>query len=94
MANLEMRGMPDHYPERGDQVEAWLIDFKVRHSMGLDMYDGLIEEYQHAADEMSSLEEVVNGREEIKTGAPKKKLKKPAPKPIFDVIRDSEEDED
>ena len=67
MTNLDMRNVPDHYPERGDQVHLWLQDFLKFHTND-QVVQGpasrtvkrLIAEYEEAADGMISLENVVN----------------------------------
>lgn len=81
MTNLDMRNVPDHYPERGDQVHLWLQDFLEFHTND-QIVEGassrtvkrLIKEYEDAADGMMSLENVVNRDEPDRT--PKPKLKK------------------
>lgn len=67
MTDLNMRNMRDHYPGRDDQVLAWLKDRRRRYGdaqdpdgAARDALDELIEEYERAADEEISLEEVVN----------------------------------
>jgi hypothetical protein len=68
MTNLDMRNVPDHYPERGDQVHLWLQDFLQFHTndrivegAASRTVERLIRQYELAADEMLSLENVVNG---------------------------------
>lgn len=71
MANLDMRNMPDHYPRRGDQVEAWIKDRRDEHKSRSDWgdtvaeaLDNLLDEYRLAADTGQSLENIVNGEPE------------------------------
>lgn len=80
--NPEMAGMPDHYPQRGDQVEAWLEDRLKNSAHSITQgpwFQGqkrLLEEYRYAADSGLSLEEVVNGvHKRPPRGAPKKRKK-------------------
>jgi len=83
MTNPDMRSMVDHHPQRGDQVEAWLQDrleqFEVPGQVaesieGWRVLHNVLEEYRLAADNMQSLEVVVNGEvEEPKTARKKKK---------------------
>jgi hypothetical protein len=66
MVNLDMRGMPDHHPQRDDQVAAWIKDRRDAHKNN-DLWaalDVLLDEYRLAADTGWSLEEVVNGERE------------------------------
>lgn len=75
MANLDMRNMQDHYPSRGDQVEAWIKDRRdqyVGNESGNDYdsgawtaLDNLLDEYRLASDTGQSLENMVNGEEEL-----------------------------
>jgi hypothetical protein len=59
-----MRNMADHYPHRGNQVEAWIKDR--RDALGSSsaepwqILDDLLDEYRLAADTGMSLEEIVN----------------------------------
>ena len=70
MTNADMRNMQDHYPQRDDQVEAWIKDRRDlileatplgQIMLGWDTLNKLLEEYQEAADKRMSLENVVNG---------------------------------
>lgn len=65
--NLDMRNMQDHYPQRGDQVEAWVKDCRDIFEEGSTSWaalDMLLDEYRLAADNMMSLENMVNGEPE------------------------------
>lgn len=80
MSNLEMRNMQDHYPERGDQVEAWIKDrrdkqgpFRYEDNEAWGALDNLLDEYRLAADTGRSLENMVNGDEEPPEPRAKKK---------------------
>jgi hypothetical protein len=73
MANLEMRSMYAHHPREDDQVLAWLRDRRDAYPAGAWVYRRLIDEYVEAARIGMSLEEVVNGREDVPRGARKKK---------------------
>lgn len=93
MSNPDMANMADHYPHRGNPVEAWIKDRRDRFThpetgtpMEIDQYsaykalDDLLDEYRLAADTGQSLEEVVNGEHEPPPkGELKKKTKKPRP---------------
>lgn len=85
MVNLDMRNMQDHYPQRGDQVEAWIKDRRDsngnKESHGSEAaawfaLDDLLDEYRLAADTGQSLENIVNGEDE-KPVTRRKKSKKP-----------------
>jgi hypothetical protein len=75
MMNLDMRNMQDHYPHRGDQVEAWIKDRRDQHEpkqpgtehligAAYDALDNLLDEYRLAADTGQSLENIVNGEDD------------------------------
>ena len=71
MANFDMRNMQDHYPHRGDQVEAWIKDRRDQYPKDTATYgaewnalDLLLDEYRLASDTGQSLENMVNGEEE------------------------------
>lgn len=87
MNNPDMRNMQDHYPHRGDQVEAWIKQRRddqpqpqdgTRHLIGAawEALDNLLDEYRLAADTGRSLENMVNDDEgEIEFQLPKRKKK-------------------
>lgn len=67
MTNLDMRNMNDHYPQRDNQVAAWIKDrrdqYPKDHSLApsaWDALDNLLDEYRLAADTGQSLENIVN----------------------------------
>lgn len=69
MVNLHMGSMPDYYPSRETQVEAWIKDRRdqyTEHENGFVVkewkaIDTLLDEYREAADTGRSLFETVNG---------------------------------
>lgn len=85
MTNLDMRNMPDHYPRSrdggdvDDQVLAWLIDRAADPLRDAAEIDALIGEYEKAAEDMISLEQVVNGLPTVQDWAQKKRKKEPKP---------------
>jgi hypothetical protein len=72
MSNPDMRNMQDHYPHRGDQIEAWIKDRRDAEDQTRpwdtygpwDALDVLLDEYRLAADTGQSLENIVNGEPE------------------------------
>ena len=87
MANPEMGSMPDHYPHRDDQVEAWIKDRRDQIRLDTPLGDvmvgwiqlnDLLDEYRLAADTGMSLDEVVNPEkyeQRRQEAAPKRKKK-------------------
>lgn len=77
-----MRNMQDHYPQRGDQVEAWIKerrDERVPNGPETPAWyalDNLLDEYREAADTGQSLENMVNGEQPVSEIPKMKKEKK------------------
>lgn len=82
----EMRGMPDIYPHREDQVEAWLkhrrdqwchpetgTPMESDQEVAYAAVDALLNEWRLASDTGQSVENLVNGIEPPRTNRPLKK---------------------